>query len=116
MSMVGLRDMSVIRTPPEDRYPVQTYVVEYSDSLVRDAIARELARGGQVFYLFNWVEGIEAEARRLQQLLPQAKVGVAHGQMSETRLEKVVLSFFRRASIMFWFVPASSKTDWICPM
>ncbi len=95
MSMVGLRDMSVIRTPPEDRYPVQTYVVEYSDSLVRDAIARELARGGQVFYLFNWVEGIEAEARRLQQLLPQAKVGVAHGQMPETRLERVVLSFLR---------------------
>ncbi len=95
MSMVGLRDMSVIRTPPEDRYPVQTYVVEYSDSLVRDAIVRELARGGQVFYLYNWVEGIEAEARRLQQLLPQAKVGVAHGQMSETRLERAVLSFLK---------------------
>ncbi|NLG87012.1 MAG: transcription-repair coupling factor [Firmicutes bacterium] len=95
MSMVGLRDMSVIRTPPEDRYPVQTYVIEYSDSLVRDAIARELARGGQVFYLFNCVEGIASEARRLQQLLPQAHIGIAHGQLSETQLEKVVLSFLK---------------------
>lgn len=95
MSMVGLRDMSVIRTPPEDRYPVQTYVVEYSDSLIRDAISRELARNGQVFYLFNWVEGIEAEARRLLQLLPQAKIGVAHGQLPEAQLERVVLAFLK---------------------
>ena len=95
MSMVGLRDMSIISTPPEDRYPVQTYVMEYSDSLVCDAIERELARGGQVFYLFNWVEGIEAEAYRLQQLLPQAKIAVAHGQMPEVKLERVVLSFLR---------------------
>jgi transcription-repair coupling factor (superfamily II helicase) len=95
MSMVGLRDMSVIRTPPEDRYPVQTYVIEYSDSLVRDAIARELARGGQVFYLYNWVEGIGAEAKRIEELLPQAKVGVAHGQLPEAQLEKTVLSFLK---------------------
>ncbi|HHY91958.1 MAG TPA: transcription-repair coupling factor, partial [Firmicutes bacterium] len=96
LSMVGLRDMSLIQTPPEDRYPVQTYVVEYSESLVRDAIARELARGGQVFYLYNRVEGIEAEARRVKELVPQARVGVAHGQLSETRLARVVLSFLER--------------------
>jgi transcription-repair coupling factor (superfamily II helicase) len=96
LSMVGLRDMSLIQTPPEDRYPVQTYVVEYSDSLVRDAISRELARGGQVFYLYNRVEGIEAEARRVAELVPQARVIVAHGQLSETHLERAVLSFLER--------------------
>jgi transcription-repair coupling factor (superfamily II helicase) len=96
LSMVGLRDMSLIQTPPEDRYPVQTYVVEYSDSLVRDAISRELARGGQVFYLYNRVEGIEAEARRVAALVPQARVIVAHGQLSETQLERAVLSFLER--------------------
>lgn len=95
MSMVRFRDMSVIETPPENRYPVQTYVMEYSDTLMRDAIGRELARQGQVFYLFNWVEGIETEARRLQQLLPKARIGVAHGQMPEAKLERVVLSFLR---------------------
>ncbi|MGI6605233.1 MAG: transcription-repair coupling factor [bacterium] len=93
LSMVGLRDMSVIQTPPEDRYPVQTYVVEYSDSLVRDAIARELGRGGQVFYFYNRVEGIEAEANRVKELLPHARVAVAHGQLSETRLSRIVLNF-----------------------
>ncbi|HHV58193.1 MAG TPA: transcription-repair coupling factor [Firmicutes bacterium] len=96
LSMVGLRDMSLIQTPPEDRYPVQTYVVEYSDALVRDAIAREIGRGGQVFYLYNRVEGIEAEARRVQELVPQARVAVAHGQLSETRLARVVLGFLER--------------------
>ena len=96
MSLTGIRDISTIEEPPEHRYPVQTYVLEYREDVVEDAITRELARDGQVFYLFNRVKGIQARAARLQELLPDARVGYAHGQMSERQLEKVILSFINR--------------------
>lgn len=93
MSLVGLRDMSVIETPPEDRYPVETYVVEYNDGLVRDAIQRELSRGGQVYYVHNRVQSIDQAFRRVHRLVPEARVGVAHGQMAEEQLENVMMEF-----------------------
>lgn len=93
MSMLGVRDLSVIETPPENRFPVQTYVVEYSASLVREAIERELAREGQVYYLFNRVQGITQMAEQISMLVPDARVTVAHGQMSEQELEKTILDF-----------------------
>ncbi|WP_223069055.1 transcription-repair coupling factor [Paenibacillus caui] len=93
MSMLGVRDLSVIETPPENRFPVQTYVVEHSQSLVREAIERELARGGQVYYLYNRVQGIQEMAAQISGLVPDAKVGIGHGQMSEQELEKTILDF-----------------------
>lgn len=93
MSMLGVRDLSVIETPPENRFPVQTYVVEHSQTLVREAIERELARGGQVYYLYNRVQGIQEMAAQISMLVPEARVGVGHGQMSETELEKTILDF-----------------------
>ncbi|WP_236006096.1 transcription-repair coupling factor [Paradesulfitobacterium ferrireducens] len=96
MAMVGVRDMSVIETPPEDRYPVQTYVAEYRPDLVRDAIRREIHRGGQVFYVHNRVEDMEQVAHFLSQLVPEARYGIAHGQMSETELEREMLAFLEQ--------------------
>lgn len=93
MSMLGVRDLSVIETPPENRFPVQTYVVEYSPALVREAIERELARGGQVYYLYNRVQGIYQMAEAINALVPDARVSVGHGQMSEQELEKTILDF-----------------------
>ncbi|WP_027415771.1 transcription-repair coupling factor [Aneurinibacillus terranovensis] len=93
MSMLGVRDLSVIETPPENRFPVQTYVMEYSGALVREAIERELARDGQVYFLYNQVQGIEKIADQIRMLVPEAKVVIAHGQMAETELEAVMLSF-----------------------
>ncbi len=87
MSMVGVRDMSLLETPPEERLPVNTYVVDYQDGLIRDAILRELAREGQVFFLYNRVADIERMASRLRQLVPEARIAVAHGQMPEQALE-----------------------------
>ena len=94
MSMVGIRDMSLLQSPPEERYPVQTYVVEYSDGLVRDAILRELSRGGQVYVLHNRVQTIEVMYTRLKKLVPEARVAVGHGQMREHALEDVMLDFY----------------------
>ena len=94
MSMVGIRDMSVLKTPPEERYPVQTYVVEYSDGLVRDAILRELARGGQVYVLHNRVQSIDMMYARLKKLVPEARIAVGHGQMREQQLEDVMMDFY----------------------
>ncbi|MBP2002706.1 transcription-repair coupling factor (superfamily II helicase) [Paenibacillus shirakamiensis] len=93
MSMLGVRDLSVIETPPENRFPVQTYVVEHSHALVRESIERELARGGQVYYLYNKVQGIQEMAAQISMLVPEAKVGIGHGQMSEQELEKTILDF-----------------------
>ena len=95
LALAGVRDMSVIETPPEDRLPIQTRVAEASAGLVRDAILRELDRGGQVFFVHNRVETIEAQAEQLRQLLPAARIVVAHGQMGEGQLEKVMLAFAR---------------------
>ncbi len=98
MSMLGVRDLSIIETPPENRFPVQTYVVEYSSALVREAIERELARGGQVYYLYNRVQGIQQMAERISQLVPEARVAVGHGQMSEQELERTILDFLDNES------------------
>ena len=94
MSMTGIRDMSVLETPPEDRIPVQTVVTEYSDALIRDAILREIGRGGQVYFLYNRVRSIETFYERLRALVPEAHIGVAHGQMREHQLEDVMMDFY----------------------
>ncbi|MEJ9212261.1 transcription-repair coupling factor [Bacillus smithii] len=93
MSMLGVRDLSIIETPPENRFPVQTYVMEYNGTIVREAIERELARDGQVFFLYNRVEDIERKAEEISLLVPDARVTYAHGQMTESELEDVILSF-----------------------
>ncbi|EJL23456.1 transcription-repair coupling factor [Brevibacillus sp. BC25] len=93
MSMLGVRDLSVIETPPENRFPVQTYVMDYSPALVREAIEREMARDGQVFFLYNQVQGIEQMAEQISMLVPDARIAVAHGQMNESELEGVILDF-----------------------
>lgn len=98
MSMLGVRDLSVIETPPENRFPVQTYVVEYNGALVREAIERELARGGQVYFLYNRVEDIERKADEISMLVPDAKVAYAHGKMTENELETVMLNFLEGES------------------
>jgi len=93
MSLVGIRDMSLLEDPPEDRYPIQTYVTERDESVIRDAISRELDRGGQVFYVHNRVHDIDQVAGRLKQLVPEAQVVFAHGQMSERKLEQIMIAF-----------------------
>ncbi len=92
MAMVGIRDLSVLTEPPQDRYPVQTFVLEKNDSVLHNAIDRELARGGQVYYLFNRVEGIERKAAELKEKFPDAGIAVAHGKMNEAQLEKIMMS------------------------
>lgn len=93
MSMLGVRDLSVIETPPENRFPIQTYVLEYNPILVREAIEREMARGGQVYFLYNRVENIERIARDIGMLVEDARIAVAHGQMNETELENIMFAF-----------------------
>lgn len=93
MSMLGVRDLSVIETPPENRFPVQTYVMDYNGSLVREAIEREMGRGGQVYFLYNRVDSIERMAEQISMLVPDCRVAYAHGQMSENELESVMLEF-----------------------
>ncbi|MGT2713171.1 transcription-repair coupling factor [Streptococcus pluranimalium] len=93
MSMLGIRDLSVIETPPTNRYPVQTYVMETNLGMVREAILRELDRGGQVFYVYNKVDTIEQKIAELQELVPEASIGFVHGQMSEIQLENTLLDF-----------------------
>jgi transcription-repair coupling factor (superfamily II helicase) len=96
MALSGVRDMSVIETPPADRKAIETYVVEFDKGIIRGAILRELERKGQVFFVHNVVQNIEAIANRIRELVPEARVAVAHGQMPERELEKVMLSFVRR--------------------
>lgn len=93
LSLVGARDMSMIETPPEDRLPIRTYVTAYDERLVREAILRELDRGGQVFYVYNRVRGIHIVADQLRRLVPEANIALAHGQMDETELEAVMADF-----------------------
>lgn len=96
MSMLGVRDLSVIETPPANRYPVQTYVLEKNPAAIRDAIERELARGGQVFYLYNRVDTIEQKVDELLTLVPDARIAYAHGQMTEVQLENVLYQFINK--------------------
>jgi len=95
MSIVGVRDMSVIYEPPQNRKPVQTYVLEYDEEVIKEAITKELERSGQVFYLFNKVEGIEAKAIQIENLVPEAKVAYAHGKMSGNELEEIMMDFIK---------------------
>lgn len=96
MSIVGVRDMSVIYEPPHNRKPVQTYVLEYDQEVITEAITKEIERDGQVFYLFNQVEGIEKKANEISMLVPEAKVGFAHGKMSGRELEEIMESFINQ--------------------
>ncbi|RYD06258.1 hypothetical protein N752_05035 [Desulforamulus aquiferis] len=93
MSLVGVRDTSLLETPPEERFPVQTYVLEEDPTLIREAIRRELNRGGQVYFVHNRVMDLDRVAGWLQDLVPDAKIGVAHGQMKEDELEQIMLEF-----------------------
>ena len=93
MSLVGIRDMSVIETPPQDRYPIQTYIVERTPELMKDAIRRELGRGGQVYVVHNRVEDIEGLAEEIRLLVPEARILVGHGQMKEHQLEQIMMDF-----------------------
>ena len=93
MSLIGIRDMSVLEEAPVDRMPIQTYVMEYNDEMVREAIERELSRGGQVYYVYNKVKDIDEIAARIQKLVPEANVEYAHGQMKEHKLENIMLDF-----------------------
>ena len=93
MSLVGIRDMSVLEEAPNDRLPIQTYVMEYNEEMVREAIVRELSRGGQVYYVYNRVNTIADAAAAIQKLVPEANVAFAHGQMKEAELEKIMFNF-----------------------
>ena len=94
MSLVGIRDISLIETPPQDRYPIRTHVMEYNEEVIRGAIQRELDRQGQVYFVYNRVESIERMAGYIQNLLPKARIAIAHGQMDEDQLERVMLDFY----------------------
>lgn len=96
MSIVGIRDMSCLYEPPQNRIPVQTYVLEYDTEVIKEAITKELERGGQVFYLFNKVESIEKKANEISELVPEAKVGFAHGKMTGNELEDIMLDFINK--------------------
>ena len=96
MALTGIREMSLINTPPAERQPILTYVGEYDEAAVTEALRRELLREGQAFFVHNWVQDIEAVAARLRELVPEARVAVAHGQMDEGTLEKVVLDFWEK--------------------
>ena len=98
MSIVGIRDMSVIYEPPHNRKPVQTYVLEYDTEVIREAITKELERGGQVFYLFNNVQGIQKKADDISRLVPEAKVSYAHGQMTGNQIEEIMQDFIQGES------------------
>ncbi|MBI3754268.1 MAG: transcription-repair coupling factor [Deltaproteobacteria bacterium] len=96
MSLAGIRDLSIINTPPEDRLAIKTIVARFDDDLIRDAIRRELARGGQVFFVHNRVQGIVAMDDYLRRIVPEARIGIGHGQMNEKELEKVMAAFVNR--------------------
>ncbi|MBO4849242.1 MAG: transcription-repair coupling factor [Clostridia bacterium] len=95
MSLSGIRDMSVIETPPEARYPVQTMVCEYSEPMIREAILKEIARGGQVYFLYNTVKTMDLFTASLRELVPEARIAHAHGQMSERKLENTMMEFLK---------------------
>ena len=96
MAMGGLRDISIIDTPPQNRHAIQTFISEWSDSLIQEAMLREIKRGGQVYFLHNKIETMEKTARELQALVPSARIEMAHGQMPERQLEKIMLDFYHQ--------------------
>jgi len=112
LSMSGIRDISVIETPPEARYPVQTFVLEYTDSLLIDAVTREVGRGGQVYIVSNRVQSMEALAEHIQELLPEVSVIIAHGQMAEGQLERAMMDFMEhKADILLCSTIIESGLD-----
>ncbi len=94
MSLIGVRDMSVIETPPKDRYPIRTYIREFDEQLIKDAINKELSRNGQVYFVHNRVEDIDRKADMVGNLVPNARIAIAHGQMSERKLENIMMDFY----------------------
>ncbi len=124
MSLVNVRDMSVIETPPQERLPIRTAIREYDENLIREAILREIDRGGQVFFVHNRVHGIQVIAQKLQRLVPEANIAVGHGQMPEDQLERVMMDFSSgeynvlvspAASTMYWSPPPSLRMGWTSP-
>ena len=112
MSLSGIRDISVIETPPEERYPVQTFVLEYTDALLTDALSKELARGGQAYVVYNRVQTMESMAKRIETLVPNARVLMAHGQMGENQLENAMLDFMEhRADVLLCSTIIESGLD-----
>ena len=97
MSLIGARDMSVIETPPSERFPVQTYVIENDDEIIAEAIRRELRRGGQIFFVYNRIETIDKMRSHIEQLVPEARIQTAHGQMADEFLEQVMMDFYEGA-------------------
>ena len=93
MSLIGIRDLSLLEEPPQDRLPIQTYVMEYNEEMVREAIVRELSRDGQVYYVYNYVNDIERVTESLRKMIPQARIAFAHGQMNESELEVIMMEF-----------------------
>ncbi|MDL2311142.1 transcription-repair coupling factor, partial [Peptostreptococcaceae bacterium OttesenSCG-928-C18] len=93
MGLVGIRDMSLLEEPPEERYPINTYVIEYNEQIIRDALEKEISRGGQIYFVYNRIESIEEKRIELLELLPDAKIAIAHGRMSEKELETVMIDF-----------------------
>jgi transcription-repair coupling factor (superfamily II helicase) len=96
MAITGIREMSTLATPPEERHPILTYIGPYNEKQVAAAIHRELIREGQVFFVHNRVDSIDKVASQLAELVPEARIAVAHGQMNETQLEQVVIDFWER--------------------
>jgi transcription-repair coupling factor (superfamily II helicase) len=96
MSMIGVRDMSIIEEPPKERYPVQTFVLEYNEGFIKEALIKELSRGGQAYYVHNRVNDIHGKASKVKEMIPEAKVAVAHGQMSERELENIMVDFISK--------------------
>lgn len=96
MSVMGIKDLSMIETPPKNRYPIQTYVLERNDRIITDAIERELARGGQVFYLYNYTESIELQASKIRSLVPDARICIGHGKLTKDQLESVISKFINK--------------------
>ena len=96
MSVMGIKDLSMIETPPKNRYPIQTYVLQRNDRIIADAIERELSRGGQVFYLYNFVDSIEQQAAKLKSLVPDARICIGHGKLSKDKLEDVLVKFINK--------------------
>lgn len=93
MSLIGVRDMSIIEEPPEERFPIQTYVMEYNDQIVVDAIKKEMARKGQIYFVYNKVRGIKKMAAHIKNLIPEARIAIGHGQMSERELENIMMDY-----------------------
>lgn len=101
MSMVGVRDLSVMETPPTNRYPIQTYVMEEMPSIVREAVLREMKRNGQVFFLHNRIDDIDKVVSRLEELIPEAKIEYIHGRMSENQMEDIMYRF-SKTNLISW--------------